>query len=254
MNNKIQTYIAELVGSHDCVIVPGFGAFISQPTSADIHPITNKFSPPGRTIGFNGQIKINDGLLASFICTAEDVTFQEANTLIEEFVKHFNNNIHLFKSFEIKEVGRFFYNLEGKLEFEPDYHHDFSSDSFGLTEFVFKPIERNTFDMNQPSQHRNSKTASSKTSVKKNKEETDEESNSSSAFGKILLVAMPFLVLIGAFFVYNKQKDVSLGGINFTETLGLKKHEVVADTAMAPDSVAIAETIVQNTEVVEEQP
>ena len=158
---NIEFYISELVGNHDCVIIPGLGAFIAQPTSADIHPITHKFTAPGRTLGFNAQIKVNDGLLASEISINEGINFQEANTLIDEFVKNISTSLSLYKHYNFSGIGRFFYNIEGKLEFEPDYLVNFSSDSFGLTDIVFKPIERNTYDMNQNT-HRKAKEVSSK--------------------------------------------------------------------------------------------
>ncbi len=242
---NIEKYIAELVGNHDCVIIPGLGAFVAQATSADIHPITHKFTAPGRTLGFNAQIKVNDGLLAAEISRNEGISFQDATVLIDTFVKNFNTSLSLYKHYNFSEIGRFFYNAEGKLEFEPDYTINFSSDSFGLTEFIFKPIDRNTYDMNQPTKHRNPKDAASK-----EKQLEEGEKKKSTSFAKVLFVLMPLVVLIGAagFVVYNQQQDISLGGISVFESLGIKKQtakaEVVADTlsevAIATDTVAAA--------------
>jgi cell division septation protein DedD len=234
---QIEKYIAELVGNHDCVIIPGLGAFIAQPTSADIHPITHKFTAPGRTLGFNAQIKVNDGLLAAAISRKEGVSFQDATASIDAFVKHFNSSLSLYKHYNFSEIGRFFYNVEGKLEFEPDYSINFSSDSFGFTDFIFKPIERNTYDMNQPTKHRNAKDLSADEQKLK-----EGEKEKSASFAKILLVLMPLVVLIGAagFVVYNQQQDVSLGGINVFESLGIKKQVVKVDTI---SEVVIVDTL-----------
>lgn len=223
---NIEIYISELVGNHDCVIVPGLGAFIAQPTSADIHPITHTFTAPGRTLGFNAQIKVNDGLLASEISVREGVTFNEANTSIDEFVKKITTSLSLYKHYNFTGIGRFFYNVEGKLEFEPDYLVNFSSESFGLTDFVFKPIDRNTYDMNQNT-HRKAKEVASKESDK-----GEIPKQKSNPLTKVLLVLMPLIVLIGAagYVVYNQQKDISLGGIGIFESLGLKNTVAVTDT------------------------
>jgi len=258
---NIEFYISELVGNHDCVIIPGLGAFIAQPTSADIHPITHKFTAPGRTLGFNAQIKVNDGLLASEISVREGVNFQDANTSIEEFVKKISTSLSLYKHYNFTGIGRFFYNAEGKLEFEPDYLANFSSDSFGLTDFVFKPIERNTYDMN-PNTHRKAKEVASKGDDKG--EASKEKSNT---LTKVLLVLMPLVVLIGAagYVVYNQQKDISLGGFSVFESLGLKNavvadttsQIVLADTSAAVASVEDAEVqpeIIQEEQVIEEVP
>lgn len=257
---NIELYISELVNNHDCVIIPGLGAFIAQPTSADIHPITHKFTAPGRTLGFNAQIKVNDGLLASEISVRQGVSFQEANTFIEEFVKKIATSLSLYKHYTFTGIGRFFYNLEGKLEFEPDYLVNFSSDSFGLTDFVFKPIDRNTYDMNQNT-HRKAKEVASK---QHNKGE-DAATTKSNTLAKVLFVLMPLVVLIGAagYVVYNQQEDVSLGGINVFESLGLKNNKVVADTAITEivavdslatsiDSVAVEEVIETPEEIISE--
>jgi nitrate reductase NapE component len=250
---NIEKHISELVGNHDCVIVAGLGAFIAQATSADIHPITHKFTAPGRTLSFNAQIKVNDGLLAAEISRKESISFQEATALIDDFVKKFNSSLSLYKYYTMNEIGRFFYNLEGKLEFEPDFTINFSSESFGLTDFVFKPIERNSYDMESTNKHRNAKDAYAKeegTSTKK-----------SSAFAKVIFILMPLVVLVGAagFVVYNQQQDISLGGINIFESLGLKNENVAVDSsASIVDSVAInqdAEIVVDeytSSEVIEE--
>lgn len=245
---NIELYISELVNNHDCVIIPGLGAFIAQPTSADIHPITHKFTAPGRTLGFNAQIKVNDGLLASEISVRQGVSFQEANTFIEEFVKKIATSLSLYKHYTFTGIGRFFYNLEGKLEFEPDYLVNFSSDSFGLTDFVFKPIDRNTYDMNQET-HRKAKEVASK-QLNKSEETTTTKSNT---LAKVLFVLMPLVVLIGAagYVVYNQQKDVSLGGINVFESLGLKNNKVVVDTAIT-EIVAVDSTSSTSEVAVEE--
>jgi len=249
---NIEFYISELVGNHDCVIIPGLGAFIAQPTSADIHPITHKFTAPGRTLGFNAQIKVNDGLLASEISINEGINFQEANTLIDEFVKNISTSLSLYKHYNFSGIGRFFYNIEGKLEFEPDYLVNFSSDSFGLTDIVFKPIERNTYDMNQNT-HRKAKEVSSKV-YDKGGEASTKKSNT---LAKVLFVLMPLMVLIGAagYVVYNQQQDVSLGGINVFESLGMKNAVTVKDTVsnvVAVDSVSEAvatEEVIETPEV-----
>ncbi len=238
---NIEKYISELVSNHDCVIVPGLGAFIAQATSADIHPITHKFTAPGRTLGFNAQIKVNDGLLAAEICRNEGVSFQEANNTIEEFVKAFNSSLALHKHYNLSEIGRFFYNIEGKLEFEPDYSVNFSSDSFALTDFTFKPIERNTFDMNQPTKHRTAKDQTSK-----EEQSAVGEKKKTTTFAKVLFVLMPLLVLVGAagFVRYSQNQDISMGGVNIFESLGLKKEVViVADT----DTTGTAEVLVKDT-------
>jgi len=240
---NIEKYIAELVGNHDCVIVTGLGAFVAMATSADIHPITHKFTAPSRTLSFNAQIKVNDGLLAAEISRKEVISFQEATSLIDDYVKQFNTSLSVFKYYNCNGIGRFFYNIGGKLEFEPDFTINFSSDSFGLTDFIFKPIERNTYDMKPSTNHRNAKEVSSKEKIE---EGAKKKTNT---LAKVLFVLMPLIVLIGAagLVVYNQQSDISLGGIHIFESLGLKKEILSIDSAKVVIVDSIAE--VSNEEV-----
>ena len=48
---SISKYIIELLHKHDCVIIPGFGAFLTKyiPASHD----NNVFSPPKKSLKFN---------------------------------------------------------------------------------------------------------------------------------------------------------------------------------------------------------
>lgn len=236
---NIEKYIAELVGNHDCVIVPGLGAFVALATSADIHPITHKFTAPGRTLSFNAQIKVNDGLLAAEISRKEGISFQEATSLIDEYVKQFNTSLSVFKHYNCNGIGRFFYNIGGKLEFEPDFTINFSSDSFGLTDFIFKPIDRNTHTMTPSTNHRNAKEVSSKEKL------GEGEKKKTSVLAKVLFVLMPLFVLIGAagVVVYNQQDDISLGGIHIFESLGLKKEAPAIDST----ATAVVDTLAEVT-------
>lgn len=239
---NIEKYIAELVGNHECVIVPGLGAFVALATSADIHPITHKFTAPSRTLGFNAQIKVNDGLLAAEISRKEGVSFQEATVLIDNYVKQFNTSLSVFKHYNCDGIGRFFYNIGGKLEFEPDFTINFSSDSFGLTDFIFKPIDRNTYNMTSSTNHRNAKSTSSKEQIEEGSKKK------TTALAKVLFVLMPLLVLIGAagVVVYNQQDDISLGGIHVFESLGFKKNVEKIDSTTSEQLVRV-DTLLDNT-------
>ena len=59
---ELSQHIEVLLLENDCVIVPGLGGFVAHYTPA-IQVEENVFLPPTRTIGFNPQLKLNDGLL-----------------------------------------------------------------------------------------------------------------------------------------------------------------------------------------------
>ena len=54
---KIEQYISQLLYRHQCVTVPGFGAFLTEIQSAHMHEKTNSFYPPKKLISFTTKIK-----------------------------------------------------------------------------------------------------------------------------------------------------------------------------------------------------
>lgn len=62
---ELAQHIEALLLENDCVIVPGLGGFVAHYTPAMRVAEENTFLPPTRIIGFNPQLKMNDGLLSS---------------------------------------------------------------------------------------------------------------------------------------------------------------------------------------------
>ena len=60
---ELSRHIEALLLTHDCVIVPGLGGFVTQYVPAYYVEEENLFIPPHRTIAFNAGLSLNDGLL-----------------------------------------------------------------------------------------------------------------------------------------------------------------------------------------------
>lgn len=235
----VKKYISELLQSDDCVIVPGFGAFIKHYESASVHPITHKFSPPYKVIGFNGRLKLNDNLLQKHIAVGEQCDDQQALHLIQFFIHSLKQHINQLGFFEFENIGRFFLNQEGVLQFDPEVTDHFSDDTFGLKEFIVQPIDRKPYAM-----------STTKTTPSKEKKANGDIPKKSNAL-KVVLIAFSVLILLGAggFFVLLEQKDHSIAGIDLKELLGIKDEVaavvVVDSSALAPvvDSAAVVEEV-----------
>ena len=87
---QLETYISDLLYRYDCVIVPEFGAFLTQRISAKVHETTHAFYPPKKVLSFNEQLQANDGLLANYIASSERISFEQANKRIVEIVASWN--------------------------------------------------------------------------------------------------------------------------------------------------------------------
>ena len=141
---KLATYISDLLYRYECVIVPEFGGFITNVTSAKMNIFTHAFSPPSKQITFNSHLKNNDGLLANYIASVEKITFSEAVSLIKKEVETWNLTLKN-EVVEISKIGSLSINKEGKILFEPSISENYLTSSFGLTTFSSPAIKREEY-------------------------------------------------------------------------------------------------------------
>ena len=80
----ISQHISDLLYRYECVIVPNFGAFITQTESARVHETTNAFYPPRKVVSFNEQLRKSDGLLVNHIATTEHSNYYAASSKVTE--------------------------------------------------------------------------------------------------------------------------------------------------------------------------
>ncbi|MEZ4857277.1 MAG: SPOR domain-containing protein [Flavobacteriaceae bacterium] len=137
----LSTYIKDLLFRYECVIVPGFGAFLTQYRSAQIEA-NNTFYPPGKTLSFNAQLQTNDGILAHYVASLEKCSYEVALQKIRNFTKELSLQLLEGKTIILKNIGEFSLNKEQKIQFNPSNKENFSPASFGLSSFFFPQIER----------------------------------------------------------------------------------------------------------------
>ncbi len=141
---SIANYIKDLLYRYDCVIVPNFGGFVTNKTSAQIHPDTHSFYPPSKQVGFNSHLTHNDGLLANYIASSENISFDQANSKISEIVSVWNSSINI-KPLKIDDVGSFSLNDKNQLIFNPCNKVNYLRSSFGLVHVKSAAIERTDY-------------------------------------------------------------------------------------------------------------
>jgi hypothetical protein len=146
MDNPVNVahYISELLFRHDCVVVPGFGGFVSTYAPARIHPARHTFLPPGKQIVFNKHLQQNDGLLAQAIATETPCSFDEAMEGIRVFVDAVTVQLKEGKKSELHNLGTLSLDPEGNTSFESYPEINYLVDSFGLGSFQSMPILRET--------------------------------------------------------------------------------------------------------------
>lgn len=115
---QIERHIEILLLSNDCVIVPGFGAFVSHHVDAR-YDEDGSFVPPIRTLGFNPQLTINDSLLVQSYVETYDMSYPEALRNIEDEVEELKQHLETKGEYMFNNIGLLRMNGEGHLLFEP---------------------------------------------------------------------------------------------------------------------------------------
>ena len=141
----VANYIHDLLYRYECVILPGFGAFITQQHSAGIHPTTGEFFPPKKTVSFNRQLVKNDGLLANYIMEAEKTSYDAAIDQINQFVHDLELVLEKSKSVNFENIGSFTLTEGEKLQFEPAAQTNFLKEAFGLSSFSRSAVSREVY-------------------------------------------------------------------------------------------------------------
>ena len=142
---NISSHIQDLLYRYECVVLPGFGAFLSQKQSAYIDENSNEFYPPNKVISFNRQLIKNDGLLANYIAEVEAVKYNTANNMIQEFVYDLENSLQNEAKAELANIGKFYLDQEDKLQFEPLSEVNYLAQSFGLAPYNAIPVQREVY-------------------------------------------------------------------------------------------------------------
>ena len=137
----LANYINDLLYRYDCVIVPDFGGFVTNKIGAKVNNFTHTFYPPTKQISFNSHLKHNDGLLANYIASAENISFEKASTAISLSVIKWQNELQT-KSVEINNLGILSLNTEKQIVFEPNTEVNYLTESFGLSTVESSAIKR----------------------------------------------------------------------------------------------------------------
>ena len=107
--------IAELLYRYNCVVVPGFGAFLTQLKSAVIHSDTNTFYPPTKVLSFNEQLSSNDGLLVSYMANAEKTSYEEMLQQLDDVIKEWKIQMENGERLVFPNIGELWLNTESMI-------------------------------------------------------------------------------------------------------------------------------------------
>jgi DNA-dependent RNA polymerase auxiliary subunit epsilon len=139
---NLDLYIAELLYRHQCVIVPNFGAFLTETITATLDEAKHSFYPPRKVISFNSNIKNNDGLVANHIALSGKTTYEGAVLLIEKAVENWKISLENNSKVLFKNIGEISLNADKNTVFVPTETTNYLTTSFGLNSYVSPVVKR----------------------------------------------------------------------------------------------------------------
>ncbi len=194
----IKQYIKELLYTHECVTIPGFGAFLTHSTKALVNYENGAFEPPQKRIGFNVLLKNNDGVLANHMSKKENISYEKALRKIEKEVITWKQKLNTQNLFFVG-IGEMKLTFDKKIEFFPSRQINFDIDSFGLASFQRSPIKKTTpFSENKNLFHMENQT-------KEDLMFTPEEKKSKTSLLKYAVIAILGISLTGASYYFGNK-------------------------------------------------
>jgi hypothetical protein len=136
----VESVVLELLASHACVIIPGFGGLVKNFNPSLYQEGLNRIHPPSASLMFNPHLKTNDGLLVNALAEKNKFAYSEAQVYLEEFVNECNIRLKSGQRLEWDGIGFLFHNSEGSVHFVHDHRNNLLKSSFGLDVLSLKPI------------------------------------------------------------------------------------------------------------------
>lgn len=137
---ELTKHIEILLLENDCVIVPDFGGFITHYQPARYEEDDGVFLPPTRTVGFNPQLTMNDGLLTQAYMQTYHTDFPDAARKIAFEVNKLKEVLYSEGVVELHGIGTLCYTIFNTYEFHPQANGVLSPTLYALDAFSIRPL------------------------------------------------------------------------------------------------------------------
>lgn len=143
--NSVAAHMEYLLREHNCVVLPGLGAFICNYEPAHFDADNgNRLCPPGRRLAFNELIDNNDGLVASSISRRHGISFDAACRVISDEVGRIRRTLSDAGSLRFGRLGTLTVTGSGHIAFEPAHYAGINGYMFGLQPIRLQPVAHET--------------------------------------------------------------------------------------------------------------
>lgn len=141
MEIDISKHIVELLFEHDVVSLPGLGSFVGSYQSAVVDQVSGTVSPPSKTITFDDNLRMDDGLLIEAVSKAYGITFDTASETVQNYVSQIQEVLNRREIVSFPNLGRLYRDFEQNLQFLPEVTN-FNTESHGLPPVKTYPIAK----------------------------------------------------------------------------------------------------------------
>ena len=138
--NNLSRHIEYLLLTHNCVVVPQFGAFVVHESSASRAESENLFFPPSRMVRFNPEVVEDDGLLVSVVRTVHHCQTTEAKRMVQGMVLNLRQQLLADGQVDFGSIGVFTQDEDGHVCFEPCQAGAITPSYYGLDAFVMPKL------------------------------------------------------------------------------------------------------------------
>ena len=132
--------IQEQLYLNDYLVLPNFGGFVLKTQRATFGGGGLSLMPPRKTLGFNVQLKQNDGILSHWLQKQLGCSVAEATKHLEDFSVFCNSILQSKRRLSLDGIGFFYLDFENNICFEPATDKNFLTDSFGLAAITLQAI------------------------------------------------------------------------------------------------------------------
>ena len=129
--------IKHLLIENECVVVPGFGGFLTEDVPAAM--TATAIRPPAKTFRFNRGIKKDDGLIVTQVKNASE-TYAAALGKIETEAREWQKTLSAEKSLRLDQLGTIKQWEDGRWEFYPMEDNNDNPENYGLREVKIVPL------------------------------------------------------------------------------------------------------------------
>lgn len=138
--NTLSRHIEYLLLTHNYVVVPQFGAFVTRENSASHAESEDLFFPPNRVVRFNPDLIEDDGLLVGVVRALYRSSVAEAKHKVQSMVLDLRQQLLAESQVDFGSIGVFTQDEDGHVSFEPCKAGAVTPSFYGLDAFMMPKL------------------------------------------------------------------------------------------------------------------